>query len=64
MENAAPNGSGAVLLGGEQFRYTRQLKMLQELDERAKLRALKLMRLGLHPDKASRLVIVRSGETV
>lgn len=61
MKNAAPKG-GAVLIGGEQFRYTKQPKMPQELDECAKLRALQLMQLGLHPDNASTLVIFRSGE--
>jgi len=61
MKSAASMG-GAVLHGGEQFRYNKQSKMPQELDECAKLRALQLMQLGLHPDKASTLVIFRSGE--
>ena len=63
MQNAAPEGSGAVLLGGfEHASPTETRCVLQPLDALARYRAMHLIqRFSLQPEAAAALALLAFG---
>jgi hypothetical protein len=62
MQKRRPNGSGAVLLGGERALPTKSRPILQPLDDLARYRAAHLVnRFAMHPETAAALALIAFG---